>query len=256
MPNIWTLVLFCADYQYSSIIKVLENFQLHYDHLYWIKPDVSAAVGPLYTSAVENIVVAYNPSRSMAHFNFTKEEKHLNWIQCPPVKSFYCYLNQVVNHSEKPIPLLTNLIEHHSRPGDLVVDLFAGSGSATAAGLMAERNVLALELCEKSVEAISARIPLLAQLAAEKSEEELNPPKEDPKDQSPKSLPPTTETVCKMCAKGPEQALAMCSTCGQLGHPTCTPFYNEPRYLDYDDKENIFWCSLEHFNAVSDFMNL
>jgi 16S rRNA G966 N2-methylase RsmD len=247
------LILFCADYQYNHITKVLGDFNLHYDHLYWIKPDISGTSELHYVSAVENIVVIFNPKRSVAHFNFTQEDKHLNWIECPSIKTFFCYMGKVVNHSEKPQALLTQLIEHHSRPGDLVVDLFSGSGSATAAALMAERKVFAVELSDSSVEAIKARVPLLCQIETEKEEEESEIPEEDPKDKNQKLSASVEEKVCFLCGKGPAEKLTICASCGNLGHASCTPFYTDPNYKE-DDRENTFWCSKEHFDAICESM--
>jgi 16S rRNA G966 N2-methylase RsmD len=219
-----------------------------------MKTNISGTGGPHYVSAVENILVVFSPKRSMQHFNFSSEEKRLNWIQCPPVKSFYRYANKVVNHSEKPQALLTQLIEHHSRPGDLVVDLFSGSGSATVAALMKERNVLALEVSGDYVEAIKARVPLLYKNKEKEEEEEEEIPMEDPKDNKKQSaIPSVAEKVCSICEKGPESTLSMCNYCSKLGHAICTPFYEDPDY-DNDEKEATFWCSKDHMNAVCDSM--
>lgn len=47
--------------------------------------------------------------------------------------------------SEKPVPLLSELIESSSRRGDLVVDPFAGVGSTGVAALLAGRRALLVE---------------------------------------------------------------------------------------------------------------
>ena len=104
-----------------------------------------------------------------------------------------------------------------------MVDLFAGSGSATAAALMAERRVLALELSDFSVEAIKARIPLLYQKKLKEEGEISEDPEEDSKDKNPKPTPPVEERVCSICKKGPEAILTMCAHCGKLGHANCPP---------------------------------
>lgn len=48
--------------------------------------------------------------------------------------------------SEKPVPLLRELVESSSRQGDLVLDPFAGVGSTGVAALLSGRRVLLIEL--------------------------------------------------------------------------------------------------------------
>ena len=42
--------------------------------------------------------------------------------------------------TQKPLPLFTDLIEKHSRPGDLVIDPFVGSGTTAVAAVMRGRK--------------------------------------------------------------------------------------------------------------------
>ena len=168
----------------------------------------------------------------------------------PSMKKFYRHEGKVVNFSEKPLELLNKLIKHHSRPGDYIVDLFAGSGSATAAALMSGRNVLTLELSPESCEAIKARIPQLVEDEEEESKGKEEDPEEDPKDKNSKAISVAPQKVCSICGKGPEETLMICAHCDKLGHSTCTPFFTHPNYQE-DDKESFFWCSKEHYKEVT-----
>jgi DNA modification methylase len=51
--------------------------------------------------------------------------------------------------SEKPVPLLSELIESSTRRGDVVVDPFAGVGSTGVAAILAGRRALLVELDER-----------------------------------------------------------------------------------------------------------
>lgn len=52
---------------------------------------------------------------------------------------------KVRHPSEKPVPLLAELIESSTRRGDLVVDPFAGVGSTGVAAILAGRRALLVE---------------------------------------------------------------------------------------------------------------
>ena len=53
---------------------------------------------------------------------------------------------QKIHNTEKPVDLMRALIEHHTFPGELVLDPFAGSGSTLRAGLSIGRKVWGCEL--------------------------------------------------------------------------------------------------------------
>ena len=78
------------------------------------------------------------------------------------------------NHpTVKPIKLMSYLITMGSRPGDVVLDPFAGSGSTGCAAVAGQRNYIMIEMSEEYVEIIKARI--------EHYEDQMglfNPPKE------------------------------------------------------------------------------
>ena len=60
--------------------------------------------------------------------------------------------------TEKSVSVLKPLIETFSRPGDLVIDPFAGSGSTAAAAAFTNRNYLCIELDPKYYEIASRRL--------------------------------------------------------------------------------------------------
>lgn len=73
---------------------------------------------------------------------------------------------QVRHPSEKPVPLLSELIESSSRRGDLVVDPFAGIGSTGVAAVLAGRRALLVEKDPQWIPTAIARIEKAEQLAA------------------------------------------------------------------------------------------
>ena len=73
--------------------------------------------------------------------------------------------------TQKPLPLLADLVRLFSDPGDLVLDPFAGSGSTLVAALSEGRQALGVEMDERYCEIAAKRLeatqtPLVAQEAA------------------------------------------------------------------------------------------
>lgn len=60
--------------------------------------------------------------------------------------------------TEKPVSLLTELIESSSRAGDVVLDPFAGSGSTAVAALLRGRRYLVIERDDRYVKPMIDRI--------------------------------------------------------------------------------------------------
>lgn len=66
--------------------------------------------------------------------------------------------NQLSHPHEKPIDLISKIIEHSSKEGDLILDPFCGSGAICKAAQMKNRNFIGIELEEKYVEMAKKRI--------------------------------------------------------------------------------------------------
>lgn len=67
--------------------------------------------------------------------------------------------------TEKPVPLLRELIEASSRMGETVLDPFAGCGSTLIAAVREERKAIGIELEERYCEVIARRLETLAAAA-------------------------------------------------------------------------------------------
>ena len=63
-----------------------------------------------------------------------------------------------VHPTQKPIELITKIIEDSSEPGDTVLDTFMGSGTTAVACLKTGRNYIGFELDEKYHEIAMRRI--------------------------------------------------------------------------------------------------
>lgn len=74
---------------------------------------------------------------------------------------------KVRHPSEKPVPLLQELIESSSRRGDLIVDAFAGIGSTGVAAVLSGRRALLIEKDPRWAEDARERVLRAEQIADE-----------------------------------------------------------------------------------------
>ena len=63
-----------------------------------------------------------------------------------------------LHRTEKPVPILSPLIEYACPPGGLVVDMFAGSGSTLDAARLSGRRAIGIELFEPHAESAALRL--------------------------------------------------------------------------------------------------
>jgi site-specific DNA-methyltransferase (adenine-specific) len=103
------------------------------------------------------IGMGYHWRNSKEHIGFLEKGKrrllHLGWpdvLPVPRVRNGY--------PTEKPVALLSKLIENSSLPGELVIDLFNGSGSTGEAALRLGRDYAGADVKDTAI--ASARVRL------------------------------------------------------------------------------------------------
>jgi len=70
-----------------------------------------------------------------------------------------CHGKERYEHpTQKPLQLITDIINKHSNPGDLVLDNFAGTGTTAHACILTDRKYIVMERDEKYFEIIKSRI--------------------------------------------------------------------------------------------------
>lgn len=68
------------------------------------------------------------------------------------------YTGNKLHPTQKPLGILTPIIESFSRPGDMVLDPFAGSGSILAASMLTGRRAVGVELEAENVRIATERL--------------------------------------------------------------------------------------------------
>jgi site-specific DNA-methyltransferase (adenine-specific) len=70
-----------------------------------------------------------------------------------------CHGKERLNHpTQKPLRLIVDLINKHSKPGDVVLDTFAGSGTTGHASILTGRNYILVEKSEEYFKILEERI--------------------------------------------------------------------------------------------------
>ena len=70
----------------------------------------------------------------------------------------YAPAEQIGHVTPKPLPLIENIIKHGSNEGDLVLDMFLGSGTTAVACKRLKRDCIGIEKEEKYVELAKKRL--------------------------------------------------------------------------------------------------
>lgn len=76
------------------------------------------------------------------------------------------YTGNKLHPTQKPLSILTPIIESFSQPDDLVLDPFAGSGSTLAAAILSGRRALGIELMEDNVRIATDRLSQIVRSGA------------------------------------------------------------------------------------------
>jgi site-specific DNA-methyltransferase (adenine-specific) len=80
----------------------------------------------------------------------------------PNYISFNSKAGNRLHPTEKPVTLLSYLVYLLSRPGDVILDPFAGSGSTGEAGLLAGRSVILIEMDNEFYSSLTDRLKKLS----------------------------------------------------------------------------------------------
>jgi site-specific DNA-methyltransferase (adenine-specific) len=95
------------------------------------------------------------------HLGLTIEDivpKFRNQREYSSVWNFEIDGNKRGHLTPKPIPLLQNIINHCTDPGDVILDCFGGSGSTAVASILSDRKFILVEKEDKYIEIINTRI--------------------------------------------------------------------------------------------------
>ena len=141
-------------------IFLAAGWLVHVKPLIWIKREVGQC----------NVPSAWPASCYEMCMYIRKQESRLikegqpDWIECPPVLP-----SQKIHPYEKPVPLLLNLLERVSLPGQTLYDPFSGSAASIEAGVRLKLFSIGVD---NSKEAYSQSLTRMAKLKEGKDEKQ------------------------------------------------------------------------------------
>lgn len=143
--------IFCAPEHFWKIKKMMEEvgWLVFWHPIVWVKREVGQNNAPECwpTSATEFILYARKQeSRLVA-------EGKPDWIQCDPVLP-----SERIHQSQKPVPLLIELLKRVSLPGQTLYDPYMGSGSSVIAGLEMKLIITAVDILIECYAGTIARV--------------------------------------------------------------------------------------------------
>jgi len=149
------IAVFCADTYLSFVKAILKNHGFNgITTIVWHKSNPEPVVRQTnFVSSCEYIVTAFKgPKRNTFHWKGQNEMHNV-------VRGAICAGKERMNHpTQKPLWLMSWLIERLTDPGDVVLDNFAGVGSTGEACKNAKRNFILVESKEEYVIKIQARL--------------------------------------------------------------------------------------------------
>jgi len=131
----------------------------HRNLIYWRKTNPTPAFRQLYVRAVE---MAVWQVKGATGWTWNGGGYVPNVYEGKVVAGFACANGEHREHREhptqKPLWLMSRLIDLHTKPGDLILDPYAGSGTTLAAAKRAGRRAIGIELDESYAEAAARRL--------------------------------------------------------------------------------------------------
>lgn len=133
---------------------IAEGWRVHIKPLIWIKREVGQCNIPASWPASCYEMLAYirkDNSRLV-------KEGQPDWIECPPVLP-----SKRLHPYEKPVPLLLNLLERVSLPGQVMYDPFMGSAATIEAALKLKLFAIGVDISPEAYSLACARMAALQQ---------------------------------------------------------------------------------------------
>jgi site-specific DNA-methyltransferase (adenine-specific) len=147
--------IFCSEKQVVYYLNWAVSNKFKYNILTWNKP-LSILNRERYSTNIEYIIRVYSIGCALNKLNLDLYPEKSDYYS--KYKSFKQIRSNKLHPSQKPIEIISQIIELSSNEDDIILDPFAGSGSTAIACINTNRNYILMEKEQKYYDIIQDRI--------------------------------------------------------------------------------------------------
>lgn len=145
------IYIYCSKRQIQELLEYFSNKGCNYEVLTWHKQNPSPLTNNIYLPDTEYIIFAREKGVKLYGNYHTKHKYYISGTNQVDKKKYK-------HPTIKPMPFIENHIENSSRPGDVVLDCFAGSGTTLVGAINRGRKFIGFEINEEYYKIAQKRI--------------------------------------------------------------------------------------------------
>lgn len=145
------IYIYCSKRQVKELLDYFMSKGCNYELLTWHKMNPSPLTNNNYLPDTEYIVFARERGVRLYGNYHTKRKYYISGTNQVDKKKYK-------HPTIKPLPLIENHIENSSKPGDVVLDCFAGSGTMLVGAINKGRRFIGFEINEEYFKIAEKRI--------------------------------------------------------------------------------------------------
>ena len=145
------IYIYCSKRQIQELLEYFSNKNCNYEVLTWHKQNPSPLVNNVYLPDTEYIIFAREKGVRLYGNYHTKHKYYLSGVNQADKKKYG-------HPTIKPLPFIEYHIENSSKPGEVILDCFAGSGTTLVGAINKDRKFIGFEINKDYYEIAKKRI--------------------------------------------------------------------------------------------------
>lgn len=145
------IYIYCSKRQIQELLDYFTNKNCNYEVLTWHKKNPSPLINNTYLKDTEYIIFAREKGVKLYGNYHTKHKYYLSGVNQSDKRKYG-------HPTIKPLQLIEYHIENSSKPNDVILDCFAGSGTTFVAAINKGRRFIGFEINEKYYKIAQQRI--------------------------------------------------------------------------------------------------
>lgn len=145
------IYIYCSKRQVKELLEYFMIKDCNYELLTWHKMNPSPLTNNNYLPDTEYIVFARERGVRLNGNYHTKRKYYISGTNQVDKKKYK-------HPTIKPLPLIENHIENSSKPGDIILDCFAGSGTTLVGAINKDRRFIGFEINEEYFKIAEERV--------------------------------------------------------------------------------------------------